>query len=279
MDVDRQDDSRRRGRPEQLVERRLRVGGHLRVRLGPEVLDDHLLDVPVALVQAGDRPKGLDPLRSRLADPDQDPGRERNRQLAREANRLQPCGGALVGRAEVRTTALGEPVGDRLEHEALRGGHLAQPGELVACHHTGVCVRKEAGLVEHEAAHAREVLDRRLAPELGQLLARDPVAALGLVAEREQRLAATRRGAGACDLEHFVRGQVRPLAAARRPREGAVVADVPAELRQRDENLRRICDDGAPAQAPGLGEQVFEGPVEHAMSIRAVPLPVMPSSF
>jgi hypothetical protein len=47
------------------------------------------------------------------------------------------------------------------------------------------------------------------------------------------------------------------------------VADVPAELRQRDEDLRRVGDDRTAAQAPGLGEQLFERPVEHAMSIRA----------
>ncbi len=118
------------------------------------------------------------------------------------------------------------------------------------------------------AAHAHEVLDRRLATERGQLLAGDAVAALRLVAEREQRLRAAGGGAGAGDVEHLVGRQVRALAAARRTRERAVVTDVPAQLRQRDEDLRRVGDERAPAQAPGLGEQVLEGPVEHMVSIR-----------
>src|SRR5439155_14589139 len=55
-------------------------------------------------------------------------------------------------------------------------------------------------------------------------------------------------GAGARDGQHLVRGQVRALAAARRRSEGAVVADVAAELRQRDEDLRRVRD-----EEPGAG--------------------------
>ena len=80
-------------------------------------------------------------------------------------------------------------------------------------------------------------------PSARELLARDLVAQLGLVAEREERLAATGRGAGARDREHLVLGQVRALAAARRPRERAVAADVAAERRQRDEDLRRVGDE------------------------------------
>ena len=41
--------------------------------LRAEVLDDHLLDVAVALVEVADREQRLDPLLARLADPDQDP--------------------------------------------------------------------------------------------------------------------------------------------------------------------------------------------------------------
>ena len=52
--------------------------GHPRPRLRAEVLDDHLLHVPVALAELADREQRFDPLRSRLADPDQDPGGERH---------------------------------------------------------------------------------------------------------------------------------------------------------------------------------------------------------
>jgi hypothetical protein len=117
--------------------------------------------------------------------------------------------------------------------------------------------------------HIREELDRRLAIRGGELIPRDAVAPLGLVAEREQGLPAAGRRSGAGDLQHLVGREVRSLAPSRRMGERAVVADVPAQLRQRDEDLRRVGDDRTAAQAPGLGEQLFEGPVEHAMSIRA----------
>jgi hypothetical protein len=118
-------DPRRGGRPEQLLQARLGVPGHPRARLGPEVLDDHLLHVAVPLVQVADREQRLDPLGTRLADPDQDPGRERDRELSGEPQRLQTYGRPLVGRAEVRAAALREPVRDGLEHDPLRDAHLA----------------------------------------------------------------------------------------------------------------------------------------------------------
>src|SRR5262245_61381328 len=123
-------------------------------------------------------------------------------------------------------------------------------------------------LLEHELAHACEVFDRRLAAERGQLVAGDAVAPLGLVAEREQGLGTAGGGTGSGDVEHLVGGQVRTLSAARRAGERAVVADVAAELRQRNDDLGRVRDGGLRTQAPRLGEQLFEGPVEHAMSIR-----------
>ena len=80
-------------------------------------------------------------------------------------------------------------------------------------------------------------------PELRELFARRAVAQLRLVAEREQRLLAAGRCAGARDRQHLVEREIGALALARRLREGAVVADVAAELRQRDEDLARIGDE------------------------------------
>ena len=54
----------------------------------------------------GDRAQRVEPLRARLADPDQDPRRERHAGLAREPQRLEARRGQLVGRAEVRPAAL-----------------------------------------------------------------------------------------------------------------------------------------------------------------------------
>ena len=108
----------------------------------------------------------------------------------------------------------------------------------------GIEVRQEARLLEHEPRAALEILERRRAAERAQLLARHLVAQLGLVAEREERFAAARGGAGARDREHLLLGHERALAAPGRPRERAVAADVAAERRQRDEDLRRVRDEG-----------------------------------
>ena len=86
---------------------------------------------------------------SRLADADEDPARERDPQLAGGADRLQPPRRVLGRRALV-----GDEVGvDRLEHQPLRGGHLAQPREVVARQHAEVRVRQQPALERALAAH------------------------------------------------------------------------------------------------------------------------------
>src|SRR6185436_5208306 len=80
---------------------------------------------------------------------------------------------------------------------------------------------------------------RRGEAEPAELLARRPVAQLGLVAEREERLVAAGEAPCLRDREHLVLAHVAALAAPGRARERAVVADVAAEVRERDEDLRR----------------------------------------
>ena len=235
--------ARRRRRPQQLVERRLRVPGHPRPRLRAEVLDDHLLHMPVALAELADREQRFDPFRSRFADPDQDAGGERHGRLAREPQRLEPPRRELVRRAEVRPAARRQPLRGRLQHDPLRRADPAQPRQVRGVHHARVHMRQETRLLEHGPRCSLEILERRRAPQPGELLTRRAVAQLRLVAQREQRLVATGRRTRARDREHFVDRHVRPLPAPRRARERAVVADVPAELRQRDEDLRRIRDE------------------------------------
>ena len=93
-----------------------------------EVLEDDLLEVAVLGVHGGQRLQRGDALVLGLADPDEDPARERDPQLARRADRLQAPGGVLGRRALVD-----DEVGvDRLQHQPLRGGHLAQPRQVLA---------------------------------------------------------------------------------------------------------------------------------------------------
>ena len=64
-----QDEPRDRDGPQVVLERRLRRRRHRRARLRPEVLHDHLLDVPVPILQIADGEQRLDALAPGLADP------------------------------------------------------------------------------------------------------------------------------------------------------------------------------------------------------------------
>ena len=252
-DVLRQQQPRDGDRPEVLLEARFGVRSHARSRLGAEVLNDDLLQLAVALVQGSQLFERGDPLGAGLADPDQDPARERNPQLAGELDRLQPARGLLVRRGPVGTAPGREPLRCRLQHDPHRRGDRPERDQVLPAHHAGIQVRQQPGLLEHELRHPAEVLERRLAAERRELCAGDLVAELRLVAEREECFGATGRGAGPRDREHLVLREEGPLAAARRTRKGAVAADVAAERRQRDEDLRRVRDE--PAAAPPLARR------------------------
>ena len=69
--------------------------------LGQEVLDDHLLHVAPAGVAGGDGLERLDAVGPVLAEADEDPGGERNGELAGRLERGEPALGLLVGAAAV----------------------------------------------------------------------------------------------------------------------------------------------------------------------------------
>src|SRR5207248_9575120 len=70
-----------RERAQRVVERGLGVLAHRDPRLREEGLDDDLLDVAVRLVQVEDRGARVYAPARRLADPDEDAGGERDREL------------------------------------------------------------------------------------------------------------------------------------------------------------------------------------------------------
>ena len=178
----------------------------------------------------------------------------------------------------MRSATHGEPIRRRLQHQSHRRAHRPQTADVVHGQDTRVEVRQQSRLGEHGLGRAAEVLECRLTPECSELFARHAIAELGLVAEREERLSATALGAGARDGDHLVDRHEGALAASRRPCERAVVTDIPAELRQRDEDLRRIGDEAAVArltQRARFGAQlvewrVEEGGVLHPASLRRV---------
>jgi len=227
-------------------------------------------------VRLADREQRIDPLGTGFTDPDQDPRREGNALGARSVERRKACSRKLVRGAVVRPATLREPFGRRLEHHPHRRGAGPQCAQIAGGEHAGIEVRQQAGALEDGVGGAREVLERRRAAELGELVARRAVPQLGLVAEREERLAAARGRAGRSDLDHLVDREVGAFAPAGRRGERAVVAHVTAELRQRDEHFRRVGDEAAGAlvaQPPGFGAQILErhrqkiGPVHRHASL------------
>ena len=193
-------------------------------RMGHEVLQDHLLDVAVLGLGLGEGLERGDPVVRRLADPDQDPARERDPQLAGGPDRLQPTVRVLGRRAlmddEVRV--------GRLEHQPLRGGHLAQPGEVIAREHAEVGVREHPAL-ERPLAGPDHVGDEIVVAVLGQA-ARDLRVDLGqLAGEHQQLLGVSPHRLLETVLDLLGRVEVRPMG-----RERAVLAVAPARARQRE---------------------------------------------
>ena len=174
--------------------------------MGHEVLQDHLLDVPVLGVSGRERLQRLHALLLALADAHEDAARERDPQLARRADRLQAPRRVLGGRARVH--GLHQALGHRLEHQPLRRGHLAQAREVLTREHAEVGVRQQAPL---ERPFTRphhvggEVLVAVLAQPLGHL-----GVDLGPLARQHQQLLDLTTGRPVEDLQHLLgRVQVR----------------------------------------------------------------------
>ena len=170
-----EEDARDCDGPEQLIQAWLRCRGHARPRLGPEILNDDLLDVPVVIMGIAEREQGLDPLLSGFADADEDTGGERHRLLAGQAERLEPCCRPLVRRAVVRPALGGEPLGRALEHHALRGGDRTQRAQVFAAQHTRIEVRQQRRLLQHQLRHGREVGQRTRKTQGFQVLPRGAI--------------------------------------------------------------------------------------------------------
>ena len=124
--------------------------------------------------------------------------------------RGEPARRGLVGRAEVRAARLVQPVGERLDHHPLRRADGAQAQQLGLGERARVRVGEQAGLVERRARRPR----RGSRPCSRSPCSREPfrrlrVPLLGRLAEREQRLEATERGAARRELQHLFLGEVR----------------------------------------------------------------------
>ena len=165
---------------------------HARAGLGQEVLDDHLLHVAVAGVARRRWPRAHGPGRSGSSPmPTRMPGGERDAELAGGLEGGQPTGRLLVGRPPMAL----QVVAQGLDHHPLRRRHRPELRQLVRVQGTGVGVGEQAGLVEHQLAHRRQVVDRRRVPVRLEPLRGRRIAQLGPLAQGEQRLVAAGVGA------------------------------------------------------------------------------------
>ena len=195
-----------------------------------EVLEDHLLDVAVALVQLRDRLERGHLLLLALADPDQDPARERDLQLAGGSDRLDPQRRVLGRRAGV--DGLHQPLGNRFEHQALRSGDLAQPSQVLPRQDAQVGVWQQPAL-ERPLAGPDDVGGEVLVPVVLQPRGDNGVDLRFLAGQHQQLLDAMALDGLIEDPLHLLRRvQVRLVG-----RERAVLAVAAARPRERQREI------------------------------------------
>ena len=205
-----QQQPRRRDRPEQLLERRLRARrpSACRASRGSSARS------PPARARA--RPASARSRAARRAAPSRVspipiriPLVNGTRASPASRDRLEPPRRQLVRRAECgppRAPSRSEVVSSMIPIDALTGRRRASSSRVIT---PGLrCGSSRSRRAPPGAA--REVLDRRLAPERGELVARRAVAQLRLVPEGEERLRQPAALARARDPEHLVLASCTP---------------------------------------------------------------------
>ena len=104
-------------------------------------------------------------------------------------------------------------------------------------------MRQQAGFVEHRFGGGVQVFERGRVAHLRERFARGFVAQLRFFAEREQRFLAAERFALPRHFEHLLDRHERCTDVLRRLCKCAVMAHIPAQVRQRDEDLAGIRDE------------------------------------
>jgi hypothetical protein len=214
----------------------LRGLGPVVARMGDEVLEDHLLEVAVVGMDRRERLERGDPLLDGLPYADEDAARERDLELAGGADRGEPPGRVLGRRAGV--DGIHQPLGDRLQHEPLRGRDLAQARELVGAEDAQVGVREHPPL-ERALAGPPGVVDEALVPVVAEA-PRHLGVDLRLLAGQDEQLLGPPAGGLVEQVLDLVRGvQVGAVGGER-----AVLAVAAARPRQRQ---REVAREGDPA--------------------------------
>ena len=139
-----------------------------------------------------------------------------------------------------RRALVGDEVGvDRLQHQPLRGGHLAQAGQVLLRQDAEVGVREQPAL-ERPLADPGDVGGEVGVPELGQLRGDARVVVGRLAGQDQQLLDVAARGAVEDPLDLVGLVQVRLVR-----RERAVLAVAPARPGERQREVARESDPSA----------------------------------
>ena len=220
---------------------RRRRCAHRRVRLGPEVLDDHFLHVRrTARATGGCAKIDVGPLGQGLADADSIPVVNGTFEPAGVLEHPQPDGGVLVGRAEVRPARLSnsrrDVVSSIIPIDGATGLSRCSSSQR---HDAGVEVRQQPGLLQHPDRHRPHVGQRRV---VAVRVAATPRAAGQRSSGRSPRVnsASLQPSAAPCRAMSSTSSGDRygaVAAGAGRRDERAVVAAVAAQPGQRDEHL------------------------------------------
>ncbi len=195
----------------------------------------------------------------------------------------------------MRAAGLGPQAGrGGLQHHAHGRRDGLEALEVRPGHDAGVEVREEARLLQDADRDGADVGDRVVVPVRVQPFPGLGPAFLGLVAEGDEGFLAAEGGALARDVEHLVRRHehavARPAQLAGDGDEGAVVALVPAQPGQRDEDALGVRDDAGPSgglQArvpdPGGGRregvEVLAARLEQHGGLRHVEGDAVPGAF
>src|ERR1700722_3522227 len=117
-------------------------------------------------------------------------------------------------------------------------------------------MREQASFRKHQLAHRRKVFERRLEAQRSQKFFRFRKHALGLVAQAEQSLLASRTAASFGYCQHFIWRHVRRHTGLRISTERAIAAVVATQVGKWNENFSgityRIAFEAVPDSASGL---------------------------
>ena len=187
----------------------------------------------------------IGPLSEGLPNSDQQTGGERDGQPACIGQGAQPHSGILIRAAVVGLAAgLKQAARRGLQHHAHRRRDRLEPGQLRPTHHARVQVRQQPGLLQHPDPHGAHIGQGRVVATFVEPLPGLRPPRLGPVAQGEQRLLTTEFGAPSRDIDDLIGLEVHTpaggLKLARHRDERAVVADISAEVGDRDEHLARV---------------------------------------